>query len=399
MDLKFGEREEALRREIREFVKAELPRGWLMSPFEQDCRDEDWPFTMSISKKLSQKGWLGISWPKEYGGQGASSLEQLVYREEAGYWGIPGTQMGVSGVGWVGPCLILFGTDEQKKKYLHLIASGEPDGIWCTGYSEPDAGSDFGNIRTRAVKRNGEYAINGQKIWTSAAHHARWMWLAAVTEPNAPKKHQGVSIFIVDMKSKGITVNPIINFIGHHTFNEVFLDEVRVPQENLVGDENRGWSLLMNALSYERGFVSEMNCGYNQRILDELVQYAKETGLFKEPSIRHRLTDCAIDVEIAKILTYHTFWMKNKGTIPVFEPSRDKVFNDLVMRRLAETGMEILGIYSQIDPLYRDSKWTKLRGAIENLYWLFPGASSAAGTDEIEKNVIAQFGLKLPKSY
>lgn len=137
MDFKFGEREEALRREIREFVKAELPRGWLISPFEEDSRDEDWPFVMSISKKLSQKGWLTMSWPKEYGGKEASSLEQMIYREEAGYWGIPGTHMGVGGVGWVGPCLILFGTDEQKKKYLPFIAAGEPDGIWCTGYSEP----------------------------------------------------------------------------------------------------------------------------------------------------------------------------------------------------------------------------------------------------------------------
>jgi 3-oxocholest-4-en-26-oyl-CoA dehydrogenase alpha subunit len=399
MDFKFGKREEALRREIQEFVKAELPPGWLISPFEEDSRDEDWPFVMSISKKLSEKGWLTMSWPKEYGGKDASSLEQMVYREEVGYWGIPGTHMGVSGVGWVGPCLILFGTNEQKKKYLPLIASGEPDGVWCTGYSEPDAGSDLGNIRTLAVKKNGEYVINGQKIWTSAAHLAKWMWLAAVTEPNTPKKHQGISIFIVDMKSKGITVNSIINFIGYHTFNEVFFDDVRVPQENLVGDENRGWALLMNALSYERGFVSEMNCGYHKRILDELVQYARETGLFKEPRIRHELADCAIDVEISKILTYHTLWMKSKGKIPVFESSRNKVFNDLVMERLARTGMEILGIYSQIDPLYRDSKWTKLGGAIENLYWLSPGVSSAAGTDEIEKNVIAQFGLNLPKSY
>ena len=400
MDFGFGEREETLRREIREFAKAELPRGWLISPFEEDeVRDEDWPFVMSISKKLSEKGWLTMSWPKEHGGQGASLLEQMVYREEAGYWGIPGTHMGVSGVGWVGPCLILFGTDDQKKKYLPLIAAGEPDGVWCTGYSEPDAGSDFGNMRTQAVKKDGEYVINGQKIWTSAAHLARWMWLAAITDPNAPKKHQGISIFIVDMKSKGITVNSIINFVGYHTFNDVFFDDVRVPQENLVGDENRGWALLMSALSYERSFVGEMYCGYHKRILDELVQYAKDTGLFKEPRIRHELADRAIDVEIAKIFTYHTFWMKDKGRIPVFEPSRNKVFNDSVMERLARTGMEILGIYSQIDPLSRDSKWRKLGGAIENLYWLSPGASSAAGTDEIEKNAIGQFGLKLPKSY
>lgn len=399
MDLKFGKREETLRKEIREFAKAELPPGWIISPFEEGDRDEDWPFIMSISKKLSQKGWLTMSWPKEYGGKEAPLLEEMVYREEVGYWGIPGAQMGVNGVGWVGPSLIHYGSNEQKNKYLLLIASGEPDGVWCTGYSEPDAGSDFANIRTQAVKQNDEYVINGQKIWTSLAHRARWMWLAAVTDPNTPKKHQGISIFIVDMKTKGITVNPIFNYFRYHSFNEVFFDDVRIPKENLVGEENKGWYQLMGSLSYERGFVSAANCGYHNRLLDELVQYVKENGLFEDPSIRHQLADRAIDVEIGKILTYQTFWMRSKGEIPAFEPSRDKVFNDWVMERLAKTGMDILGIYSQIDPLFRESRWTKFRGAIENLYWLFPGVSFAGGTDEIEKNIIAQFGLKLPKSY
>jgi Acyl-CoA dehydrogenases len=195
MDFKFGEKEEALRKEIREFAREELPPGWLAVMLEEESRDEDWAFAMSISKKLSERGWLTMSWPEEYGGRGASLWEQLVYLEESGYWGIPGTMMGISGVAWVGPSLMMYGSEEQKEKYLPLIASGEPDGVWCTGYSEPNAGSDFANIQTRAVKEGDEYVINGQKTWTSAAHRSRWCWLAVVTDPNAPKNTNG-SVFL-----------------------------------------------------------------------------------------------------------------------------------------------------------------------------------------------------------
>ena len=142
MDFQLGHKEETLRREIREFVREELPPGWFLFMFEEESRDDDWEFALTISKKLAQKGWLTLSWPKEYGGMGASLWEQMVFKFEAGYWGIPGIGMGVGGVDWIGPPLIIYGSEEQKKRYLPLIASGEPDGVWCTGYSEPDAGSD-----------------------------------------------------------------------------------------------------------------------------------------------------------------------------------------------------------------------------------------------------------------
>jgi alkylation response protein AidB-like acyl-CoA dehydrogenase len=215
---------------------------------------------MSISKKLAQKGWLVMSWPKEYGGQGASIIEQLVYQEEMSYWGVPGTMMGVGGVSWVGPSLMKYGAEEQKKKYLPLITSGEPDGVWCTGYSEPNAGSDLASLQTRAARAGNEYIINGQKTWTSAAHRARWCWLAARTDPNALKKHQGISLFIVDMKSPGITIRPLFDITGSHIFNEVFFDNVHVPVSNLVGEENRGWYQLIAALddeSLSQGFSLE----------------------------------------------------------------------------------------------------------------------------------------------
>ena len=399
MDFKFSEKEEKLRREIRQLVKEELPEGWLIAALEEESRDEDWQFAMSMSKKLAKKGWLTMHWPEEYGGKGASMWEFIVYREEAAYWGIPGVSMGVSGVDWVGPTLIRVGTKEQKEKYLPLIASGEPDGVWCTGYSEPNAGSDFANIQTRAVREGDEYIINGQKIWTSAAHRARWCWLAVRTDPNPPKKHLGISILIVDMKSPGVTVNPLLNYNGYHIFNEVFFDNVRVPVENLVGEEGKGWYVLMGSLAFERGSVGAAGYGYCRRILDELIKYAKETGLIKNPIIRHKLAERLVEIESLRMIAYETAWKISKGVLPVYEPSRDKVYYDQVAERLAITGTEILGAYSQVDPMHKDSKWTKLRGCIESLYWLFPGLSIAAGTDEIEKNIIGRFGLGLPKSY
>lgn len=401
MEFKFNEKEETLRGEIRKFVKEELPPDWIGLGLAEESRDADWEYAMSIAKKLSRRGWLTMAWPKEYGGLGASPWERLVYKEEVGYCGIPGTMMGVSGVDWVGPSLMLFGSEGQKRKYLPLIASGEPDGVWCTGYSEPDAGSDFANIQCRATKKGDEYVINGQKIWTSCAHRARWCWLAARTNFNVAKKNHGISLFIVDMKSPGITVNPLISYTGHHIFNEVFFDDVRVPASDLVGEEDRGWYCLMQALAHERGGIGAMNAGSFRRLLVELVQYVKETQhegkpLSQNPIIRQKLADSAIEVEMLRMLALETTWKMSQGITVIHEPSRDKVFGTSILERLAITGTEILGAYSQMEP---DSRWARIRGGIQNIYLIFPAVSIAGGTDDIERNIIGQFGLGLPRSY
>jgi len=401
MDFKLGEKEEALRKEIRKFAQKELPPGSFTLLLEEESRDEDWKLAMSTSKKLAQKGWLVMAWPKEYGGSAASYWEQMVYGEECGYWGIPGISMGISGVAWVGPSLMQFGNEEQRKKYLPLIASGEPDGVWCTGYSEPNAGSDFANIQTRAIRDGDEYVINGQKVWTSCAHRARWCWLAVRTDPNAPKKHRGISIFIADMKSPGITVNPLLNYYGAHIFNEVFFDNVRVPASNLVGEENKGWYHLMQSLASERHSFGPSLYGNARRLLEELVDYAKETQydgkpLCQNPEVRHMLADAAVEAEMLKLFNYQVTWELTQGITPIYGSSRNKAFGDQLLERLGIIGMKLIGAYSQVDPY---SKWTKLHGIIQRLYLLFPGISIAAGTDEIEKNVIGQFKLGLPKSY
>ncbi len=399
MDFLFGEKEEQFRKEIREFVKENLPTGQPGSSLlTEEHADETWEFSMSIAKKLSDKGWLTLSWPKEYGGMGASIAERLVFGEEAGYWGIPGIGMGVSGTGWVGPSLMLFGTEEQKKKHLPLIASADPDGVWCTGYSEPDSGSDFASLQTRAERKGDEYIINGQKIWTSAAHRARWCWLAAKTDPNVTKKHHGISIIIVDMKSEGVTIRPIPTYHGFHSFNEVFFSDVRVPVENLVGEENRGWYQLMQSLAFERG-VALGSSGSTRRILDELVHFAAETGAIKNPIVRQKLAGIAVEIEALRLLAYEAAWKTSEGMAVIYEPSRDKAYNDVILDKLSVIGTEILGAYSQMDPLHSDTKWTKIGGAIEAVYWSTPGMATAAGTTDTMRNIVGQYGLQLPKSY
>ena len=398
MDFQFAEKEEQFRREIREFVKENLPPDYFGHMFEEENNDETWEFAMSISKKLAKKKWLTISWPEEYGGMGASHMEQLVFREEAGYWGIPGTGMGVGGTGWVGPSLMLFGSKEQQEKYLPLIAAGKADGVWCTGYSEPDAGSDLASLQTRAEKKGNEYIINGQKVWTSAAHRSRWLWLACKTDPDARKKHQGMSLMIVDMKSEGLTVRPLKNFVGFHFFNEIFFNNVRVPVTNIVGQENNGWSQLMRALSFERG-IALAYTGMFRRLLDELVQYTKETGLIRKPEIRQKLADLAIDVSAARLLAYETEWKISKGINVIYEPSRDKANADMLFEKLSRTGTEILGAYSQLDTLHKDTKWTKLKGMFEHVYWTCIGMAVAAGTTDTQRNIVGQFGLQLPRAY
>jgi alkylation response protein AidB-like acyl-CoA dehydrogenase len=400
MDFRLGEKELALKEEIRKFAESELPPDFVRNTLI-DGEFRDFEFEMSMSRKLAQRGWLVMSWPEKYGGRGASLVEQMVYEMEIAYWGIPGAWMGISGTQWVGPCLMMFGTEEQREKYLPLIASGEKDGVWCTCYSEPNAGSDFAGIQTRAAEDGDHYIITGQKVWTSAAHRARWCWLAARTASNVVKKHQGISIFIVDMKSPGVTVNPILNYYGRHHFNEVFFDNVRVPASNLVGEENKGWYYLMQSLALERRSIAPTIYGSLKWILEELASYAGQTEyegwrLSKNPMVRAKLADLAVDLEVLKMFAFQLAWQISKGQIPIYESSRNKIMGDDLMKRGAITGAEILGIYSQIDP---DSKWAKLGGAIQGAYLGFPGQAIAAGTAEIEKSIIAQFKLGLPKSY
>ncbi|MCP4756149.1 MAG: hypothetical protein GY866_35245 [Proteobacteria bacterium] len=398
MEFQFGKEEEAFRKEIREFVKENIPQERFGHKYEEEHDDEAWDFAMSIARKLAEKKWLTIAWPEEYGGMGASFWKQIVFKEEVGYWGIPGTTMGISGTTWVGPSLMLFGTNEQKEKYLPLIAAGDPDGVWCTGYSEPDSGSDLASLQTSAQRVGDQYIINGQKVWTSCAHRARWCWLACRTNTNVEKKHHGLSIIIVDMESEGVKVRPLKNVAGLHVFNEVFFNEVKVPAANLVGIENNGWKQLMKALSFERGLAVTYRA-FHQRLLDELLVYARDTELLKKPEVRQLLAELDTDIEVLKMLAYEAAWKADQGINVVYEPSRDKAYSDFMHEKVSRIGMKILGAYSMMDPMKKNNRWSKLQSLVEHFYWIAPGMAIAAGTTNTQRNIVGQFGLQLPRSY
>ena len=394
MNITFTEKEEGFRQEIRDFLKDELPEDW--EPLGKPGRtpEEQQAFSRGMSKRLADRGWLTLAWPEEYGGQGRSIMEQVIYNEEMSYWNVPGTELGTGAISWVGPVLMLAGTDDQKREHLPPIAKAER--YWCTLYSEPGSGSDLASLQTSAVRDGDDFVINGQKIWTSSAHFADWGWLAARTNPDAPK-HRGISIFMLDMKSPGVEVKPIYNMAGGHDFNEVYFNDVRVPSGNLVGTEDRGWYTLAVALDFERSGV-----GYSagaRRTLDALTRYVKETQrggvpLSKDPNVRRKLAQRYVETEVSRWLSYRVAWMQSQGQIPNAEASMSKMYGTELTQRVARTGMEILGMAGQLSG---DSKWAPLYGHIQQAFLMSTSSTIAAGTSEIQRNIIAQRGLGLPR--
>ena len=395
MDISFGPQAEKFRAELREFVKDELPADYISLYGDDEHYDGHWALGMETAGKLGRKGWLTVSWPREYGGMGAGLEEQLVFNYEVGYWGIPGAGMGIGGTAWVGPSLMIYGTDQQKEKYLPPIAKGSDDGVWCTGYSEPDAGSDLASLRTLAAPREGGgYVLNGQKIWTSAAHRARWCWLAARTDRKPAKKHQGISVFLVDLQSPGVEVKPVINILGHHHFNEIFFTDVELGEECLVGAEGQGWEVIMKALSFERSIGVRYGAKL-KRILDELKVFALENNLLENAQVRHSLVGLDMEVEALVLCSYETAWKISRGERVIHEPSRDKANLDRLVKRLSRFGTELIGPYAQMAPGEKAGKWHRLKGAVENLYWSGPAINTAGGTTNTMRNIVAKYGLKM----
>jgi alkylation response protein AidB-like acyl-CoA dehydrogenase len=387
MDFRFTEEEEAFRQEVREFLQKE----WTIDDWDPDI-PEHWDAAKEFEKKLAAKGWLTMAWPEAYGGQNAPIMHQLVFRDEMAYHGAP--VLDGQGVYMVGPCLMMHGTEEQKKRFLQPIANCEV--VWVQGFSEPDAGSDLANIKTRAVKDGDDYVLNGQKIWCSEAHRGDWIHLMGRTDPEAPK-HKGISYFLADMKTPGISINPIVNMTGRAGFYEVYLDNVRVPKDNLIGQENQGWYVAMTTLAFERtaiGFATQA-----RRFLDSLIEWAKDTklngrSLYEDPAVRRKFATMAVEIEIAKLLGYRVSWMATRGLIPNYEASVAKVFTTELQQRLANTGMQLLGLTGQ---LREGSKWAALEGEIAYQYLWTIGTTIYAGSNEIQRNIIATRGLGLPR--
>ena len=395
MDFKFTDEEEAFREEVRQWFKKEIPQRWIeLDPGIWEETEESWALSRQFQRKLGQKGWIAPAYPKEYGGLEMSHTKRLILAEELAYSGAPiGIEVEIT-VNWVTPTIMLYGTEKQKKDYVTRVAKG--DLIFCLGYSEPDAGSDLAALQTRVVEDADEYVINGQKTWCSYGHYADYCWLAARTDPDAPK-HKGISMFVVDMKTPGITVRPLINILNRHSFNEVFFDDVRIPKDNLVGEKNMGWYQLAMALDFERSSIG--TAAINQRIIEELVQYAKETKcnggtLADDPLVRNELAGVAVDNEVLRMMCYRIAWMYSKGLHPSYESSMSMLFGSELIRRLGNVGMRILGPYGQLDV---GSKWAVLNARIMRMYLSSISMGVGGGSNEIQRNIIAMRGLGLPR--
>ena len=391
MDFRFTEEEEAFRKEVQAWLKQEIPQRWYdLGPGVWEETDENWAISCEFQKKLGARGWLAPGFPKKYGGAELSVGKQLILSEELSRADAPVSVETAIAVGWVAPTILLFGNDEQKGKYVTGLAKGELK--FCLGYSEPNAGSDLAAMQSSAIEEDDGFVVNGNKIWTSYAHYADYCWLAARTDPNAARKYEGVSMLIVDMKSPGITVRPIINILERHSFNEVFFDNVKVPKKNLVGEKNKGWYELMIALDHERS-PSGGAAGLG-RLLQLFVDFAKKRNIHKDPRIRQKIAGIAVEMEVAKCLAYRVAWMYGKGLQPNYEASITMMFSSEVLRHQAEVGMAVLGPYAH---LARDSKWNVEVGAIERLCLSCLSIGIGGGTNEIQRNIVAQRGLGLPR--
>lgn len=358
--------------------------------------DEGWDFHCYMAKRLGEKGWLSLPWPKEYGGKNAPIIEQLLFNDVRAYYRAPGVD--VQGVGMLAPTLLMSGNEEQKQQHLPPIARGEV--MWCQGWSEPNAGSDLACLKTRAVRNGDDYVINGQKAWTSGAHRAQWCFLLARTNPEEPR-HRGLSFFLIDMKTPGITIRPLKGMDGTHMFNEMFFDDVRVPKRNLVGEEHRGWYVSLMTMNFERSSIGAMSEA--RQTLEELVEFCREKRrdgrrLADEPLIRNLLAQLAIEIEVGRALSYRVAWLQEKGEMSALEAaieaSAGKLYGSELGQRLAYVGCRIIGMYGQVK---HGSKWTTLKGQFESTYQQCLGMNIAAGTSEIQRNVIAIRGLGLPR--
>ncbi len=381
------------REEVRLFLKQELPEGWggdgdmMEAMMGGDERIRAW------MKKLASRGWIAPAWPKEYGGAGLSTLQQFVFNEEMARARAP--RPGGIGTMMAGPTIIVYGNDEQKMEHLSGILSGEV--TWCQLYSEPGAGSDLAGLQTRALKDGDDYIVNGQKIWTSGAHRAQRGILLARTEPDAPK-HKGISYFLLDMKTPGITIRPLVNMAGTHEFNEVFFDNVRIPKRDLLGEENRGWYLGTTTLDFERSSIGSA-VGMEQMV-EDLLSYAREHGadstttFAQKPLLALEFADRAIEVQVGMMMSYRIITMQSRGLIPNHEASCAKLFTTELTQRIARTGLNMIGLYGQLE---RDSKYAPLKGRLERMYLRTVSSTIAGGTSEIQRNIIAGRGLGLPR--
>ncbi len=397
MDFKLTVEQEKFKEELEVFFAKQMinaPAEYEFGGRDAMITEDGWRFHLEIAKKLGEKGWISRAWPRQYGGQDAPIVEQLIFNEVRAYYGAPGVD--IAGVNMLAPTLLVAADEKQKKRFLPPIAKGEI--MWCQGWSEPNAGSDLAALSTSAIRQGDNYIVNGQKIWTSGAHWSDWIFLLARTDPNQ-KRSRGISYLLLDMKTPGITVRSIDYMNNSHSYNEVFLDDVKVPVENRVGEENKGWAVTRQTMNFERSGVARF--AEIRRGLEQLVGYARETkrdgmALADDPIIRQKIAQLAVENEAGRALAYRIAWEQTRGGLVMAASmaSAAKVYGSELFQRFAYTGCEIMGMHAQIE----DHKWSPLRGKFIHEYQKCIGSNIAAGSSEIQRNLIAWGALELPRT-
>jgi alkylation response protein AidB-like acyl-CoA dehydrogenase len=376
VDLTLSPSEQAFRDELRSWLRENHPGE------EPQGENEAFEFRRAWQGQLHDAGYAGLSWPKEYGGRGATLVEQAIFGEELARAKAP-PAANLLGLVMGGPVVIAHGTEEQKQRYLEPILSAEE--IWCQGFSEPDSGSDLASLKTRAVRSNGEWVVTGQKVWTTLAHEAKWCMLVARTDQDAPK-HQGLTYFLMDMEQDAVQVRPLRQITGEAEFNELFMEEARIPDANVLGGVGNGWPVAITTLMYERAGIGASSAISVKIALGQLVELAKERGVVDDPLVRQRFAQLEIEAEALRLNAWRGLTEVMKTGVPGPEGSLPKLQWAAVNQGLTELAMEIRGD----EGLLRDSEWTYrfLRARANSI---------EGGTTEVLKNIVAERVLGLPK--
>ena len=396
MDFAFTTEQEAFRRELRTWLSAHVPQeSHQLRHLQPQATQRDLAFLKQWQRQCFEGGWTGISWPKEYGGRGASLIERMIFDEEMAAHKAPHL-LNVLGLEIVGPTIIVHGTEEQKRAHLAHILSGEE--IWSQGYSEPNSGSDLASLRTRAVEQGDYFIVTGQKVWTSLALYADWCLLLVRTNPDAPK-HLGLSCLLVDMKSPGVTVKPLRTLTGDSEFNEVFFEEVKVPKYHLLGEKDQGWRVIITSLMFERQGLGFFFTFAQKRHYDDLVVTARRTSRYgdpvlTDPQIRQKLAQGYIETELLKLNNYRALTHLLRGNPPGPEGSLPKLQWAESNQTLQQLAIDLQGPHGQ---LYQGEPT-----AADDAYWQYGFLRARAnsiegGTSEIQRNIIAERVLGLPK--
>ena len=397
MDFTLTPEQQAFRETVRAWLRANIPEEWARQAVagSEIPRAEAYELLRRWQRALYDAGFLGLTWPKEYGGRGLTFMEEIILQEEIALAKAPPV-LNVLGIGMAGPTIIAYGTEEQKRRYPARILSCEE--IWCQGYSEPNAGTDLAALQTRAVKDGAHWVLNGQKVWTSFAQFADWMMLLARTDPALPR-HKGITYFLLDMKLPGITIKPLRQLTGDAEFNEVFFDNVRVHESQALGGVNNGWRVGMTTLMYERltlGFGLQVRLRIALDALIEMARRVEKTGraVTTSPVTRQKLAQLWIDTECLKYTGARALTRLLRGEMPGPEASAGKITWVDTNQRLQELAMEIQGPYAQ---LRRGSEWAVEGGARVHSFLRSRANSIEGGTTEVQKNIIAERVLGLPK--